>query len=396
MTPKVAIIYLSFHSEPYWANVIDALKKSTYPKDQIEFIIVDNPHLAHGSSKKYIEEKILPLSGTELPRITFLPQEKNLGFAGGNNVGIKKALELGCEYVYLHNQDGFMAADCLTNLVEALENDRSIGVAQSLVMLYPETNLVNTAGNVYHYLGFGYSGGLRKELANANPTSPRAPLLKERVQSSTANVPLSLRRGTEGEVSLGGVQEIAYASGASLLLRADLLKKHGSLDEDFFAYHEDLEYSLRLKSLGYKIVVASQAVFFHQYSYSHKQDKHYLMERNRYATIFMYYHPLTILLLLPMALVLEAGLVLFSLRQGWLTEKLRAYGYWLNPAHWPQWLKKRRQIQATRKISDHELLRSAVSIIIFDDQAVANPILRCVGNPLMAGYWWLAKKVIVW
>ena len=52
--PKIAIIYLSFHSEPYMDDVVSALKKITYPKDRLELVIVDNPHPEYGSSFRYI------------------------------------------------------------------------------------------------------------------------------------------------------------------------------------------------------------------------------------------------------------------------------------------------------------------------------------------------------
>ena len=87
MLPKIAIIYLSFHCEPYLDDVVSALKKVSYPKDRLELVIVDNPHPQSGPSVRAIEEIVMPFSGAELPHVTLLPQKENLGFAGGNNVG---------------------------------------------------------------------------------------------------------------------------------------------------------------------------------------------------------------------------------------------------------------------------------------------------------------------
>ncbi|MSU75480.1 MAG: glycosyltransferase family 2 protein [Candidatus Magasanikbacteria bacterium] len=414
--PKIAIIYLSYHSQPYFERAWKALQTLDYPRDRLEIIIVDNPHPEFGSSEKFIRERVqnchserseessstrqLDPSATPQDDRTrkcletvILPQSSNLGFAGGNNVGIKMALEQGCDYVYLHNQDGFVEPGTVRKLVEAMEQDKTIGAAQSLIMLYPEINLVNTLGNAYHYLGFGYSQGLRERLSDQ--TSPRAPLLEERVQSTAINNSLSSRRGIEGEVSLA-TPDIGYASGASLMLRSDLLRQHGLLDEDFFAYHEDLEYSLRLKSLGYKIVVVPASKFYHEYSFIHNKNKYYLMERNRFATILMYYKLPTIILLLPIAIVVEMGLCLFALQRGWIKEKLLAYQYWLMPHHWGGWLKKRQMIQKQRTVSDHVLLKQAVGKIMFDDSEIKNSILKYFANPLMSAYWGLVKKVIVW
>lgn len=361
--PKIAIIYLSFNPEPYIEDVIAALKKITYPKDRLEFIVVDNPHPDYGSAARFLSDTLLPLSGKELPPVTILPQETNLGFAGGNNVGIKLALERGCDYVFFHNNDGFMAANCFEPLVTAMESDKTIGAAQPLIILYPETDLINTDGNALHYLMIGYCNNFRV---------PRY------------------------QVKLPVGTDTGYGSGAALMMRADLLKKHGLWDEDFWLYHEDIEYSLRLKSLGYRLVMVSNSIFFHKYSFSRNAEKFYYIERNRFGTMLMFYKWPTLLLLLPIGILFELGLILFSLRQGWLSTKLRAYVYWLNPAHWRVWLAKRHRIQANRTVSDRVLLRHAVGSVHFEEKSINNPLLRYLGNPLLAGYWLLVKKMIVW
>ena len=99
MHPKAAIIYLSFNSDIYLDDVISALQKITYPKDRLEFIVVDNLHPQFGSSMPNLEEKLLPISGSSIPHVTLLPQKENLGFAGGNNAGIAWALERGFDYI---------------------------------------------------------------------------------------------------------------------------------------------------------------------------------------------------------------------------------------------------------------------------------------------------------
>jgi len=359
--PKIAIVYLSYHSEPYWERVLSALEKLNYPKDRLELIIVDNPHPEYGSSQQFLEKEIMPLSGSRLPKTTLLPQATNTGFAKGNNIGIKKALELNCQYVYLHNQDGFMGPECLRRLVDAMEGDVTIGAAQSLIMLYPETDLINSAGNALHYLGFGYCNYYRKNKI---------------------------------DVTLSEITEVGYASGASLLLRADLIQKHGGLDEDFISYHEDLEYSLRLKSLGYKVVLASNSIFFHEYSFKRNSDKYYLMERNRFATLLLYYEWSTLLLLFPMLFFTEIGLLLISWQQGWVREKLRAYAYWMNLIYWQNWLKKRKLIQQQRTVSDGKLLALATGKITFNEQGIDMPFLTKFANPLMGVYWRIVKRLI--
>ncbi|MEK7643902.1 MAG: glycosyltransferase family 2 protein, partial [Patescibacteria group bacterium] len=201
--PKIAIVYLSYHSEPYIDDVVSALKKLTYPRDRIEFVIVDNPHPEYGSSVRFLEENVLPLSGGVIPRVTLLPQKENLGFAGGNNVGVEWALAHEFDYIFFHNNDGFLAANSLEPIVEAMEADKSIGAAQSLMLLHPETELVNSAGNVFHYLGFGFCDRYRAKFS---------------------------------DLKLPPVKEINYASGAALMTRMDLIRQYGMWDNDFFLY----------------------------------------------------------------------------------------------------------------------------------------------------------------
>ena len=97
-----------------------------------------------------------------------------------------------------------------------------------------------------------------------------------------------------------------------------------------------------------------------------------------------------------MGLVLEVGLLLFAAKQGWIKEKLRAYAYWLKFSSWKLWLKKRAYVQSIRKISDHEMIKTFVGKIEFNEQSIKNPVLDYIANPLMNLYWLVIKKVIFW
>jgi GT2 family glycosyltransferase len=363
--PKVAIIYLTYyHDQSYIDDALQALQKSTYPKECIEFIIVDNPHPELGLSQTYIEQFVLPRSQKDLPKITYLPQGENKGFCGGNNVGLVWAMEHGFEYAYLHNQDGFMAPDCLKNLVEALEKDSRIGCAQSSVLLFPEIDKLNSVGNSFHYLGFGYIPNFGE---NFNPAQ------------------------------LPKIKNIGYASGASLILRIALVKEFGFLEEKFFLYHEDIEYSLRLRINGFDIVCVSGAIFFHKYVFNRNTGKFYYMERNRFAVLLMYLKWPTILLILPPLVLMEFGLCFFFIKKRWIKERLRVYAYWLSPSNWGYWLKRRKIIQKNRVISDRAFLSSTSSVIQFGEKKdMDSGLLRYMVNPFLAVYGFVVKKIIFW
>lgn len=364
MLPRIAIIYLSYHSEPYLDDLVSALDRLIYPKDRLGLIIVDNPHPEYGSSVRAIEDFVMPYSGNELPVVTLLPQTTNLGFSEGNNVGTRFALEHGFEYVLFHNGDGWLAGNALLPLVAALEADHHIALAQALLILYPETNLINSSGNAFHFLGFGYCNDYREPIGKVK--------------------------------QYPAIMDIPYASGACLLVSTRIIREIGMWDPDFFLYHEDMEWSLRARLAGYRVVMIKDSIFYHRYQFSRSIQKFYWMERNRYGVLLMFFRWRTLVLLLPMALVMEAGLWLFAIRSGWVEERIKLYRYWLNPEHWQLWLGKRWHIQKIRKLRDRDLLLSATPIVIFQEKAMDNPVLKYFGNPLMKAYYWLMMKLIFW
>lgn len=363
MLPKIAIIYLSYHCDPYLDDAAAAWRRLTYPRDRLGIVIVDNPHPEYGPSARRLMEEILPFSGKEIPEVKILLEEKNLGYAGGNNTGIRWALAHGYDYIFLHNQDGFLAADALEPLVRALETDRGIGLAQPLIFLHPETDCVNTSGNRYHYLGFGFCGDYRVH---------------------------------ERDLRFFPVQTIPYASGAAVLIRADLLEKLGALDEDFFLYHEDLELSFRLRFAGYRSVVVSASRFYHKYSFGRSMEKFFWMERNRFAILFLFFRLPTLLLLAPMFIAMEAGLLIFALRSGLVSKRLAVYRYWMSPSSRVLWRRKRAAMQSLRTIPDRTLLRLADTSVRFQEKSMENPLLLYLGNPLMTLYYWAVLRTIVW
>ncbi|MCB9798227.1 glycosyltransferase family 2 protein [Candidatus Nomurabacteria bacterium] len=364
-TPKVAIMYLVWDQEPfeYLQDVIDGVKNQDYPRDDLEFLIVYN-HYKEGNTSAcpYIREQIEKHTA-DLPHTTILEQSSNLGFSGGNNHGMQWAIDHGYDYVFLHNADAYMGKNCISKLVDAMEADKTIGAAQSLVMLHPETSLINTSGNVLHYLMVGYCDDYKHDIS---------------------------------DVHLPKIKDVGYLSGAAAMMRTDLLKEHGLWDEDYFMYHEDTDYSLRLQMLGYRTVMVRYSDFFHKYQFKKSIGKYFWIERNRYVLILLYYRWPTILLLIPMLFVFEIGLIIFSLRGGWFDKRLEVYKYFSKKENWTSWLKKRKAIQASRKISDRKVLAQCSTGVHFQEDEMRNPLLLYVGNPLMAIYYFIVVRLLIW
>lgn len=368
--PKIGIIYLTYATEKWERDIVNAmtsLENVTYPKERIELICVESKSNRE-AVKPWFEKEWMPKSGVSLPRMTYLDYtNESLGFAANNNRGLAKAKELGCDYVYLLNEDADVDPGFLEPIITKMESDKNIGIAQSLILLGEERNLVNTVGNAYHFLGFGYSRGYKWTI--------------EQAQTHFAN-----ERKTNPDL------EIAYASGAGMMVRISALQNEELFHESFFLYHEDTDTSFMMRLRGYKVVVIPESVIYHWYEFSKSITKFYWMERNRYAVLFMYLKPWTLFLIIPLLVAMEVALALFALARGWWPEKKKVYKE-LGSASYQSWVRERRQeIQKRRKINDREFTKYFVAEILFQHDSAKSTLLENIGNPLMKGYWWVVRK----
>jgi len=361
--PKIAIVYLCWADEPikYLRDALDAISNQDYPKNSLILHVVYNgPRVNEEGFASFIESEIKKRQDN-LPETIFVDLKSNIGFSAGNNLGIRQAIAKGAEYVFLHNSDGYLASDTISKLFEAIESDKKIGVCQPLILLDPEKNLINSAGNNLHYLQIGYCDKYRQKI-------------DENLLPNT---------------------DIGYASGAGVLMRVDLLNEHGLWNERFFLYHEDTEYSERLRLLGYKIKLVGNAVFYHKYEFKNKPNKFFWIERNRHGLELMFYKWPTLLLLLPLEILFNLGLLASSIFGGWLKELLKVYAYWLSPKNWREWMVDRKIIQSKRTITDRKLLASMTPFISLGDFK-APKIVEMLANFVFTIYWFLIKILIWW
>lgn len=370
--PKIGIIYLTYATEKWERDIVNAmtsLEKITYPKERIELICVESKSNRE-AVKSWFEKEWMPKSGASLPHITYLDYtNESLGFAANNNRGLAKAKELGCDYVYLLNEDADVDPGFLEPIITKMESDKNIGIAQSLILLGEERDRVNTVGNAYHFLGFGYSRGYKWTI--------------EQAQTHFAN-----ERKTNPDL------EIAYASGAGMMVRISALQNEELFHGPFFLYHEDTDTSFMMRLRGYNVVVIPESVIYHWYEFSKSITKFYWMERNRYAVLFMYLKPWTLFLIMPLLVAMEVALVLFALARGWWPEKKKVYKE-LGSASYQNWVRERRQvIQKRRKINDREFTKYFVAEILFQHDSAKSTFLENIGNPLMKGYWWVVRKLM--
>ncbi len=232
MFPKVFIIILSWNNWPDVKECLESIKNNDYPNYQV--VIVDNDS----------KEKPQPS-----PEIKIIYNEKNLGFSGGNNVGIKYALENGADYVLLLNDDTIVDSQFLTKLVEAGESDGNFGILGPKIYYYEDRNRIWSAGGKINWLC--NKGTLKgwNEIDKGQYDSPKA-------------------------------QENPHLTGCCLLAKRDLVEKIGPMSEDYFLYYEDTDWSFRARENGFKCVFVPEAKIWHKISRSAVAE----------SSTYIYYH----------------------------------------------------------------------------------------------------------
>ncbi len=354
----VTIVSLTYYDARHYIDeAVLSIENLDYPKDKLTWVIVDNT--SHGPSAKYIRENVIQKSGKSLPRIEFIENDTNRGFAEGNNQGIQHAISHETDYVFLLNNDAKFEKNAIREAVMVAESDKTIGAVQSLILLWKEPEIINTSGNDVHFLGFGMTRDYKLPLAQ-------------------------LKRG-DGE-------EIAAASGAAVLYRTQALRDVGGLDDFLWLYHEDLELSWRLRLAGWKSVLARNSIVYHDYSFSRSTEKMFWMERNRWIVHLTHLKLSTLLLISPALLIMELLILGGSVKGGWILDKLKSYGSLLRPSTIKNILSKRCLSQNFRVVSDGEAMRLFVGRI--EHQEVEDWVLTRIVNPVTDLYWKIIKIML--
>lgn len=235
-TPKVSVIIVNYHTDQLVLNLLSRIGEN----DKIEIILVDN------SSTPPIESSL-----PKFESLIYLFQNKNLGFSGANNVGIKRAKG---EWVLLLNSDTIASGEDILKLVEICESEGASAGAPGLV---------NDDGTLQHSVG--YFDALHRRAVNWLLARPRF-------------VSISGRENTQ----------VDFATGAALLVKKTVFKNVGFLDEkSFFMYFEDIDFCYRLFKERVSILYVPSIKITHFGGQSADQNMeqknaHYTAARNAY------------------------------------------------------------------------------------------------------------------
>lgn len=363
---RIAVITVSYNHGRFLKDLFESLKKIDYPPQDWKFFLVDNgssDETALLAKKELIDETNGVIFGTKI-KAEFIGLPVNIGFTGGNNLVFSRVQSEGFDYVFLLNPDTKITTSALTEAVRVMESDSKIAIAQSLLLLADEPNLINSWGNEVHFLGFSFCGGYRIAL----------------------NDPCA--------ISKIKLRDIASASGAAMMIRFSALKTAGGFDENMFAYHEDVDLSWRMRLAGFRIVLAPESIVYHRYEFSRSIKKFYFMEKNRFWTHLKNLKIGTLILLAPIFILVEIGLWLFAFKSGFWREKWRAVRYFFSSKNRQELFRQRRQIQKSRVIGDRQVCEFFSASLSYQD--VRNILWDYVGNPICAAYWFMVRLFIFW
>ncbi len=223
MIVKVAVVVLNYLHHQDTVGCIKALLESDPPPDS-QIICVDN---SPNDSADIIRKA--------LPGVHIVKSSKNLGFAGGNNLGIKYALEQGASHVLIINPDVLVGKTFFSPLLSVFRNESKAGLVAPAIKHYQNNQLF-----------YGLEGSIDWRLTIA-----------KHVNLQTLP-PMSLRPAQ-------------FVTFACVLVKVEVFQKVGLLDERFFMYLEDVDYCLQAGKAGYKIFLNPAVIVDHKTSSSFKK-----------------------------------------------------------------------------------------------------------------------------
>lgn len=236
---KVTIITVNFNQPLLTELFLNSVAVyNTYPA--IEIIVVDN-----GSHENHI-----PNWRSSYPEVRFIRSEKNLGFAGGNNLGIREAIG---EYLFLVNNDTEFTPYLIKSLVSVLDSNSKIGAISPKILYFDKPDIIQYAGFTRMNMYTGRNRCIGK-------------MEQDRGQYDNTTGPTG------------------FVHGAAMMIRKEAVNKAGLMPELFFLYYEEMDWCEKIRKVGFEVWIEPKAKIYHKESMSVGKKsllKEYFMCRNR-------------------------------------------------------------------------------------------------------------------
>ena len=237
MKPLISVISVNYNGYALTCAMVESLRR--HVTSPLEIIVVDN-----GSARD--EAAMLR---ERYPEIKALRSERNLGFAGGNNLGFAAATG---DYLLLLNNDTEVEDDTLHYLCETLAGNPAIGAVCPKIRFFAPPRHIQFAG---------YTPLTHVTLRNA-----------------------LIGFGMPDDGSFNTPRDTPYAHGAAMMVRREVPRKAGPMPDIYFLYYEELDWSVRIREQGWKIAYDPRCTVFHKESATSGQQsplRSYYLTRNR-------------------------------------------------------------------------------------------------------------------
>lgn len=234
MNYGTAVIILHYKNEEDTIECLDSLVGKDRSDLPFKIIVVANcasEEFCSNLKRKY-------------PYIDLIRTKENVGFAKGNNLGIEKARELTCENIILLNNDTIVEDSFVEKLVSFAKNDQSIGLVSP---------------KIYFAKGFEYHKDRYKEKERGKVIWYAGGILDwQNIYASHRGVD-EVDKGQYGKK-----EETDFATGCCMLIKKEVIEKIRLLDESYFLYFEDVDYSIRTKQNGFRVVYYPDVAVWHK------------------------------------------------------------------------------------------------------------------------------------
>lgn len=316
---QITVVIPHYNGTEILADCLTALYDNSF--QDFETLLIDNG--STDGSQEMVRK--------QYPRVRIIQNEQNLGYAGACNQGIALAES---QYVLLLNNDTVMPANFLQVMHETIDCDKYIAAVQPKILSIQDRRF------------FDYSGGGGGEMDIFGYPFARGRIFetveKDKGQYDTLE------------------KDIFWTSGCALLLRKSVAELVGTLDEDFFAHQEEIDWNWRVQLAGYRNVISDRTYILHYSGYTLRGDnqyKMYLNHRNNLIMMLKNYSFLWLAVLFPLRILMEMASVMADVIL-WDGKRAKAV---LNALHYifahPLTIvKKRYRVQRMRQVSDRAII----------------------------------------
>lgn len=242
---KIFIIILNWKRKELTVECIRSVTKNLNSRNFNRIVVVDN--YSKDGSVTYLKKLF--------PEVIYIQNKTNLGYAGGNNVGITYAMRKNADIIVLLNNDVTITSSFFKKLLAVINSNTKIGIVGPKTYYAKNKKIIADAGGIlmkHRYFGIN-KGQHEKDKGQFDKTT-----------------------------------DVDFVSGSAMVIKSTVIKKTGLLDESFFLYYEDVDFCLRAKKAGFKVFFVPHALVFHKFGATSRIGSalhHYYTTRNHFKFV---------------------------------------------------------------------------------------------------------------